>query len=96
MNIGPIQQDGLVQPALPAVEQPVAGTSFDAIAGNLTKLDETLKTADASLQAYAAGADVPVHEVMINMEKARITLQLAVEVRNHVVDAYQEFMRMQL
>jgi flagellar hook-basal body complex protein FliE len=33
---------------------------------------------------------------MIALEKARISLQFAVEARNRVVEAYQEFMRMQI
>jgi flagellar hook-basal body complex protein FliE len=39
---------------------------------------------------------MPVHDVMIAMEHARLKLQLAVEVRNRVVDAYQNLTNMQL
>jgi flagellar hook-basal body complex protein FliE len=37
-----------------------------------------------------------LHQVMVTAEKASITLQTAVEVRNKVIEAYQEVMRMQV
>ena len=37
-----------------------------------------------------------IHEVMIASQKASLSLQLTVQVRNKVVEAYQEVMRMQL
>jgi flagellar hook-basal body complex protein FliE len=37
-----------------------------------------------------------MHDVMISMEQARMNLMFMVEVRNRVVEAYQELMRMQL
>jgi flagellar hook-basal body complex protein FliE len=97
MNIDAIQGTGLPQAAEVGAKEPVEGAEFDSlISSSLGKVNDTLQTADASLQAYAAGQDIPIHDVMINMEQARITLQLAVQVRNSAVEAYQEFMRMQI
>lgn len=98
MAIDPIQFTGLPQPVAPAADKaPAAGVQFDSLlAAGMQHVDETVKSADAGLQAYAAGADIPVHEVMIGMEKARLTMEMAVEVRNKLVEAYQEFMRMQV
>ncbi|PWU00926.1 MAG: flagellar hook-basal body complex protein FliE, partial [Bacteroidetes bacterium] len=42
------------------------------------------------------GDNVDLSQVMIAQQKANITLQAAVEVRNKVIDAYQEMMRMQV
>ncbi len=44
----------------------------------------------------AAGRIEDVSEVMIAAEKASVALQLTVQVRNKVVEAYQEIMRMQM
>lgn len=42
------------------------------------------------------GENVDLHEVMIAAEKANVTLNATVEVRNKVIEAYQEIMRMTL
>ncbi|WP_335870711.1 flagellar hook-basal body complex protein FliE [Bacillus sp. 2205SS5-2] len=42
------------------------------------------------------GEDVDLHQVMISAQKASISLQTTVELRNKVVEAYQEVMRMQM
>jgi len=66
------------------------------VEGSLARIGQGLETADANVRALAAGQDIPVHEVMISLERARMDLTLAAEVRNRLVDAYQELTRMQL
>lgn len=88
------------QPAAVRSAPPVASaptTDFAALVGSsLSQADEGVKSADQGLRALAAGQDVAVHDVMISMETARMNLMLMVEVRNRLVEAYQELMRMQL
>jgi len=62
---------------------------FEETARNLEKADQ------AALQANTGGP-VDLHDVMIAMEKADISLKLLVQVRNKAVDAYKEIMRMQV
>lgn len=81
--------------ALPA--QRMDGADFSGwLAQGLSNVDASLKTADEGLRALAAGEASSPHEVMIAMEQARMNLMLMVEVRNRVVEAYQELARMQL
>ena len=51
---------------------------------------------DQMTQKLIRGENVELHEVMIAASKASVTLQATMEVRNKVVEAYQEVMRMQL
>ena len=44
----------------------------------------------------AAGEPVELHDVMIAMEEADLSLRLALQVRNKLVEAYQEIQRMQV
>jgi flagellar hook-basal body complex protein FliE len=44
--------------------------------------------------AFALGEPVEIHEVMLAFEKADLTMRLFLELRNKVIDAYQEIMRM--
>lgn len=64
--------------------------------GGLAQVDQGLKVADQQVRALAAGHEIAPHEVMISMEQARMHLTLLVEVRNRVIEAYQELARMQL
>lgn len=72
-------------------------TDFMQVLGSgLQRADASLQSADAQLRALAAGEAVSVHDVMIAMERARVELSLVVEVRNRLVEGYQELTRMQL
>ena len=75
----------------------VNGADFaDMLGASLMRADQRLKVADTQLRELAAGGDIPIHDVMISMEKARVELMLVVEVRNRLLEGYQELMRMQL
>nr|WP_244516646.1 flagellar hook-basal body complex protein FliE [Alkalicoccus daliensis] len=64
----------------------------EAVEGvNNTRIDSENMT-----QAMARGEQVDLHEVMISAQKASITLETTIEVRNKVIEAYQEIMRMQV
>jgi flagellar hook-basal body complex protein FliE len=43
-----------------------------------------------------SGENVPLHQAMIAMEEASVSFQLMVEVRNKLMESYQELMRMQI
>ncbi|CAM3702985.1 flagellar hook-basal body complex protein FliE [Mesobacillus zeae] len=62
----------------------------------IEKINETQLQSDQLTEKLASGADVDLHQVMIASQKAGITLQASLEVRNKVVEAYQEMMRMQV
>jgi len=52
------------------------------------------KKADVSIEKLAAGEVADVHQVMVAVEEANLALELMLEIRNRIVDAYQEIMRM--
>lgn len=100
-----IEAIGALAPTLTALPiEASTGSSANASAADfgrllgdgLSRLDDSLQSADSKLRAMAAGQDVPVHDVMISLEHARMQLMFMVEVRNRAVEAYQELMRMQL
>ena len=49
--------------------------------------------ADVTIQKFLTGEIQDVHQVMIATKQAGLTMQLAIEVRNKVVEAYQEISR---
>jgi flagellar hook-basal body complex protein FliE len=52
--------------------------------------------ADAKVLALSLGDVKDVHEVTLAMEKANLSLQLTLEIRNKIVEAYQSIMRQQI
>jgi flagellar hook-basal body complex protein FliE len=48
------------------------------------------------VNALQSGANVPLHQAVISMEEANVSFQLMVEVRNRLLESYQEIMRMQI
>ncbi|HEV7666090.1 MAG TPA: flagellar hook-basal body complex protein FliE [Chloroflexota bacterium] len=72
-----------------------AGADFgSALKDAVGALDQLGKKADASSLALAKGEPIDVHEVMLNTEQASLGFSMALQVRNKLVDAYQEVMRM--
>jgi flagellar hook-basal body complex protein FliE len=52
--------------------------------------------ANQSVNALQSGANVPLHQAVISMEEASVSFQLMAEVRNRLLESYQEIMRMQV
>ncbi|MEK7355209.1 MAG: flagellar hook-basal body complex protein FliE, partial [Bdellovibrionota bacterium] len=52
--------------------------------------------ADKKAQALATGKTTDIPEVMMAAEKADIALRMMVQVRNKIIDAYQDVMKMQV
>lgn len=71
-------------------QQSFANTLKDAIAS----VNNQQITSDAMTEKLIKGEDVELHEVMIAAQKASVSLNATMEVRNKAVEAYQEIMRM--
>ena len=63
---------------------------------SLDKINEQQIVADKSIEAFVKGEDIDISEVMLAGAEASVSLQFAVQVRNKLVEAYQEISRMQL
>ena len=99
MNIEAIQAMGLQDevPGTAAGAAVSSGASFGAqVAQGLQELNQQLLAGQVDLQKLAAGETSNLHEVMVRLEENRIALQLALQVRNRALEAYQDVMRMQV
>jgi flagellar hook-basal body complex protein FliE len=52
--------------------------------------------ARAAVGGLLSGENVSLHQAMISMQEAGLSFQLMVEVRNKLLESYQELMRMQV
>lgn len=83
--------------AKPANSSGDIGFSFkDMISNELEKLNNAQIKADELTQGFISGQVEDLHTVLIAAEEARLSLELAVQVRNKCVEAYKEINNMQL
>jgi flagellar hook-basal body complex protein FliE len=76
----------------------VEGTgSFSNVLGNFVgDVNNKQVAAGDAIAGLMSGKNVSLHQAMISMEEASISFQMMVEVRNKLLDSYQELMRMQV
>ncbi|MBN2683841.1 MAG: flagellar hook-basal body complex protein FliE [Pontiellaceae bacterium] len=73
-----------------------AGQSFGDLLGNLVeKVDGLQKDANTAVTDVVTGKVTDVHQVAVKMQEAGVAFDLMLGVRNRLMDAYQELMRMQ-
>jgi flagellar hook-basal body complex protein FliE len=95
MAITPIGTPGsfaptTIQPTMPgSADQPFA----DALTRMVDKVEQSGAAANDAISRMLDGSG-DVHEAMIALQSADTTFQLAMQVRNKIVQAYQEIMRM--
>jgi len=81
-----------------ADEAPVGKANFsDLLKSSLEQVNSAQQTSEKLGQSFAMGDDkVSLSDVMISMQKANISFQAAVQVRNKLVSAYHDIMNMQV
>jgi flagellar hook-basal body complex protein FliE len=73
----------------------IAGGGFDSILKDAVgKISRVQKDAETAVRELSSGGDVT--SAVLSMEKADMTFQLMVEVRNRLLTAYEEIMRMSI
>ena len=87
-QINPISSSPKVNPA-------EAQADFgDFLKTAIQSVNENQKASDVATEKLINGGNIELHDVMIASQKASITLNATLEIRNKVVEAYQEIMRM--
>lgn len=85
----------LAQPGRAPVQQ--IGEKFgDVLKNSIAEVNRAQVDADRAAEQIVAGKTKNLHGAMIKLEEADISLRLMVQMRNKVVEAYQEIMRMQV
>lgn len=84
------------EPLQPAAGAPAQGDFAAWFVGELNAVNATLVRADQDVRKLAAGEAPSLHQVMINLEEAKLSFQLLAQVRNRLLEAYQDVMRTQV
>ncbi len=69
------------------------GKSFS---GGITELNESQKQSERDIETFASGGDISVHQVMISAQKSALAMQMAIQLRNQMLNAYNEFKNMSI
>jgi flagellar hook-basal body complex protein FliE len=62
----------------------------------MRQVDAKIADADILIQRFARGEAIPVHQVTLALEQARLSVELAAQVRTRLIETYRDFMNMQL
>lgn len=81
-----------------SVQSPsAAGTDFSSTLGQMVnEVNSKQVAAGDAVNGLLTGGNVSLHQAMIAMEEANVSLQLMIQVRNKLLESYQELMRMQV
>lgn len=95
-----IEKDLAADPDMKSMVTPGAadhGKSFsDILRNSVDKVNEMQTQADTAVKELVAGRSKNIHETMLTIERADTSLKLMMQVRNKILDAYREIMRMQV
>lgn len=79
-----------------AQSEDTAGSFYNILKSKLDNVNDMQVQADNSTNAFVSGTETDISKVMLDTSQAKMSLELAVQIRNKLVDAYQELNRMQL
>ncbi len=91
--IAPIEMPQMPQ-AAGATGQP--GEFQSALSSAINSIETSQKNAATSVQQFLSGENEELHTTVLATQKAELAFELGLQVRNKVVDAYQEIMKMQM
>ena len=101
MSVSPINSNPI--PAIPEInsaQKPSASSSTQQITQSfedmLNTLNQSQQNSDNLMAQLARGEDVDLHTVMIGMEENKVNFNVALGIRDKLVEAYREVMRMQV
>ena len=92
-SIGPFEPSQAIRPGGGA--QKMVGSFRQLLEDSINQVNDLQAQADVLAQDLATGKADNLHEVMLALNKASLALEFTLQVRNKVIEAYQEIMRTQ-
>lgn len=101
MSIQPINSSPIpVIPEINSTQKSSASSNTQQIAKSfeemLTNLNQSQLNSDNLVEQLSRGEDVDLHTVMISLEENNVNFNVALGIRDKLVEAYREIMRMQV
>jgi flagellar hook-basal body complex protein FliE len=95
--IQPIQPGIVTNIALPPIDAPAAPGEFrDLLSGSIAAVNQQQNDGQAAVSQFLSGGSIELHSVALAGQRADLSMDLFLQVRNKVLSAYQEVMKMQM
>jgi flagellar hook-basal body complex protein FliE len=97
--ISPIQpvQPGIVTSISPVAAEPSSPSEFrDLLTNSMASINQQQHDAATAVNQFLSGEGGELHSVALTQQRASLSLDLFLQVRNKVISAYQEVMKMQM
>ena len=91
-----ISPGSAVNPKATQAQRTGESSFLNAMKQTLDSVNQNQAAAEDQIEALATGRVKDLHQTMIAIEKADVSFRLLAEIRNKVIDAYREIMRMQI
>ncbi|PCE23729.1 flagellar hook-basal body complex protein FliE [Paraburkholderia acidicola] len=85
-----------MQSAQTADTSAALGQFGQMVTSGIADVNQQLLASQTGLQELATGSAANLHQVMIGLEESRLSFQLLMQVRNRLLEAYQDVMKMQV
>lgn len=96
-SLSSIAPQAITQSATAAVTSPQNTGSFaSALEGAIQAVEQTGQQADTAVQKFLNGDGEELHNVALSVQRASLAFDFGLQVRNKIVSAYQEVMKMQI
>jgi len=79
-----------------AASQPLQTSFGELLRESISQVSRLQHEADANINDLAAGRQIDIHQTMIAVEKAEVSFELLMQIRNKVIAAYETIMRTQV
>jgi flagellar hook-basal body complex protein FliE len=93
--ITPIRTPGVLPPLKP-LDKTQAGGFQGVLSEAIGHIEQFQQNAQTSIDKFLSGEDQEVHKVALATQETQMAFDLFLQVRNKVISAYQEVMRMQM
>lgn len=97
MSVSPVSLNNAVQGIAATGSPAKTGSGFaSALEGAIQSVEQQSQQADQAVQNFLNGDGEELHTVALKVQRASLAFDLGLQVRNKIVSAYQEVMRMQV
>ncbi len=79
-----------------AAAAPKKATFGEVLKDSLAQVNHLQHEADRAIATLGSGQPTTLHDTMLALEKADLSFRLMMQVRNRIVQAYQDVLRMQI
>jgi flagellar hook-basal body complex protein FliE len=95
--ISPIQPGIVTHIALPSIDSPAAFCEFhDLLSSSIAAVNQQQNDAQTAVNQFLNGDSIELHSVALAGQRADLSMDLFLQVRNKVLSAYQEIMKLQM